>query len=238
MASTWALGPGLSGSQVGSTQLPAPSRENTHCVPAGSPPQVAPQLLAKKKPPSIHVRGGPCREETWRGRFPWPRGGKAPTQGGLGVSGINEGLEDKEKREGDRWCMAQMGRRCPPPGPRPELHRCLPGWMLQWPRPGTSLSGGAQPTEPGVTGGRSPHHTTAPQRGKQCIGSPAPKAGASLHLHQAKQSACGFPGRSVIKNPPTKQETWVPSLGREDPLEEEMATHSRILAWKILWTDG
>ena len=33
------------------------------------------------------------------------------------------------------------------------------------------------------------------------------------------------------------QETWVQSLGGEDPLEEEMATHSSILAWKIPWTD-
>ena len=32
------------------------------------------------------------------------------------------------------------------------------------------------------------------------------------------------------------QEVWVPSLGREDPLEEEMATHSSILAWKVPWT--
>ena len=32
------------------------------------------------------------------------------------------------------------------------------------------------------------------------------------------------------------QETWVPFLGGEDPLEKEMATHSSILAWKILWT--
>ena len=33
------------------------------------------------------------------------------------------------------------------------------------------------------------------------------------------------------------QETWVQSLGWEDPLEEEMATHSIILAWEILWTE-
>ena len=33
------------------------------------------------------------------------------------------------------------------------------------------------------------------------------------------------------------QETWVQSLGREDPLDEEMATHSSILAWKISWTE-
>ena len=33
------------------------------------------------------------------------------------------------------------------------------------------------------------------------------------------------------------QETWVQSLGQEDPLEEEMATHSSILAWRIPWTE-
>ena len=39
----------------------------------------------------------------------------------------------------------------------------------------------------------------------------------------------GFLGGSVIKNPPAMQETWVRTLGREDPLEKEMATHSSIL---------
>ena len=37
----------------------------------------------------------------------------------------------------------------------------------------------------------------------------------------------------LVKNLPTMQETWVQSLGQEDPLEQEMATHSSILAWKI-----
>ena len=37
----------------------------------------------------------------------------------------------------------------------------------------------------------------------------------------------------LIKNPPAMQETWVQSLGWEDPLEEEMATYSSILAWRI-----
>ena len=37
----------------------------------------------------------------------------------------------------------------------------------------------------------------------------------------------------MIKNLPTMWETWVPSLGREEPLEEGMATHSSILAWRI-----
>ena len=45
-----------------------------------------------------------------------------------------------------------------------------------------------------------------------------------------------FPGSSVVSNMPAKQETWVRSLGQEDPLEKEMATHSSILAWKIPWT--
>ena len=38
-----------------------------------------------------------------------------------------------------------------------------------------------------------------------------------------------------IKHLPAMQETWVLSLGREDPLEKEMATHSSILAWRIPW---
>ena len=41
----------------------------------------------------------------------------------------------------------------------------------------------------------------------------------------------------MVKNPPAMQETWVRSLGREDPLEEGMATHSSILAWRIPWTE-
>ena len=40
-----------------------------------------------------------------------------------------------------------------------------------------------------------------------------------------------FPGGSVVRNPLTVQETWVRSLGQEDPVEKEMATHSSILAW-------
>ena len=39
----------------------------------------------------------------------------------------------------------------------------------------------------------------------------------------------------LIKNPPAMQETWVRSLGWEDPLEKGMATHSSILAWRIPW---
>ena len=50
----------------------------------------------------------------------------------------------------------------------------------------------------------------------------------------------GFPGDAVVNNPPAMQgpqETWVGSLGCEDPLEEGMETHFRILAWRIPWTE-
>ena len=40
----------------------------------------------------------------------------------------------------------------------------------------------------------------------------------------------------MIKNLPKMWETWVQSLGQEDPLEKGMATHAGILAWRILWT--
>ena len=40
----------------------------------------------------------------------------------------------------------------------------------------------------------------------------------------------------LVKNPPALQETWVRSLGWEDPLEKGKATHSNILAWRIPWT--
>ena len=41
----------------------------------------------------------------------------------------------------------------------------------------------------------------------------------------------------TVKRLPAMREAWVQSLGREDPLEKEMATHSSILAWKILWSE-
>ena len=41
----------------------------------------------------------------------------------------------------------------------------------------------------------------------------------------------------MVKNQPAMQETWVRSLGQEDPLEEEMATHASVLAWRIPWTE-
>ena len=50
----------------------------------------------------------------------------------------------------------------------------------------------------------------------------------------------GFPGGAEVKNMPGMQETWemqVQSMAQEDALEEEMATHPSILAWRIPWTE-
>ena len=41
----------------------------------------------------------------------------------------------------------------------------------------------------------------------------------------------------MVKSPPAMQETWVRFLGQEDPLEEGVATHSSILAWRVPWTE-
>ena len=41
----------------------------------------------------------------------------------------------------------------------------------------------------------------------------------------------------TVRNPPAMQETWVQSLGQEDPLEKGIATHASILAWRIQWTE-
>ena len=50
------------------------------------------------------------------------------------------------------------------------------------------------------------------------------------------QYSLAFLLTQVVKNPPAMQETWVRSLGWEDPLEKGKATHSSILAWRIPWT--
>ena len=42
----------------------------------------------------------------------------------------------------------------------------------------------------------------------------------------------------MAKNPPATRETWVPSLGWEEPLEKGMAAHSSTLAWEAPWTEG
>ena len=69
--------------------------------------------------------------------------------------------------------------------------------------------------------------------------SPLGKGNTLVH---SKIGAWGFPGGSVVKNPPANagDTSLIPglqSLGHEDPLEEGMATHSSVLAWRIPWTE-
>ena len=55
---------------------------------------------------------------------------------------------------------------------------------------------------------------------------------------KTKECNKGFPHSSVgKKNLPAMQETWVRFLGREEPLEKEMATQSNVLAWRVPWTE-
>ena len=60
-------------------------------------------------------------------------------------------------------------------------------------------------------------------------------------LSEVKQNVptcqLGFPGGSAVKNLSAMQETQVLSLGWKDPLEESLAAHSSILAWRIPWTE-
>ena len=62
--------------------------------------------------------------------------------------------------------------------------------------------------------------------------SPGERIGYSL------QNSWVFLVAQTVKNPPAMRETWVRSLGWEDPLEKGMATHSNVLAWRIPWTEG
>ena len=56
-------------------------------------------------------------------------------------------------------------------------------------------------------------------------------------VYKAKDRLGGSLVAQIVKNRPAMQETWVWSLGQEDPLEKQMATHSSILAWRIPWTE-
>ena len=58
-----------------------------------------------------------------------------------------------------------------------------------------------------------------------------------LNPDQAPNSSISAPGAQWVKKLSAVQDTRVQSLGQEDPLRKEMATHSSILAWKILWME-
>ena len=66
-----------------------------------------------------------------------------------------------------------------------------------------------------------------------------PRSGRSPgeELGYPLQYSWASPVAQMVKNPPAMRETWVQSLGWEDPLEEGMTTHSSILAWRIQWSE-
>ena len=79
-----------------------------------------------------------------------------------------------------------------------------------------------------------------PQRNQPTVDPQARPTTTFTVLSEHRYSFIYMVMAQVVKNPPAMQETqetWVRSLGREDPLEEEMATHSSILAYKILGTE-
>ena len=59
---------------------------------------------------------------------------------------------------------------------------------------------------------------------------------ASLEAQLVKNSPRASLVAQLVKNAPAMQETWVPSLGWEDPLEKGKATHFSILVWRIAWS--
>ena len=68
---------------------------------------------------------------------------------------------------------------------------------------------------------------------QKCLPAPCPGfCGAAISDAQPASAAA-----QTVKNPPAMRETWVPSLGREDPLEKGTAPPSSILAWIIPWTE-
>ena len=74
--------------------------------------------------------------------------------------------------------------------------------------------------------------------GTGAVRGPDQRAFSVSGIYKTQSSFCkGFPGGAVVKNLDVTQETLVQSLGREDPLEKEMAADSCILTLKIPWTE-
>ena len=105
-----------------------------------------------------------------------------------------------------------------------------------------SQRGDAGAEAAGGRGGQSSHRSVL-SPGETLWSQRRVSQGEADPLHSGRADPCDFPkyGRlhwaspvaQLVKNLPAMQETWIRSLGREDLLEEEMATHSSILAWRI-----
>ena len=74
------------------------------------------------------------------------------------------------------------------------------------------------------------------QRGRPQF-DPESESSAGEGIGYPLQSSWASLAAQMVKNPPTMWETWVWSLGWEDPLEKGMATHSSVLAWRTPWTE-
>ena len=114
-------------------------------------------------------------------------------------------------------------------------HSSILAWRSPWTEePGGLQSMGSQTAEDdwvtNTTSTEIPHILMVPNYQENTLGF---LDKVKLHLLLLK----GFPDGSVVKNPPALQETRVWSLGGEDPLEKEMATHSSLLAGRIPWTE-
>ena len=59
----------------------------------------------------------------------------------------------------------------------------------------------------------------------------------SVFSPRKRESTRASLAAQMVKNPTAVQQTWVPSLGWEDPLEDEMEIHPTVLAWRIPWTE-
>ena len=82
-----------------------------------------------------------------------------------------------------------------------------------------------------------PLWVSLPTQGERHVGTPKRELCRSFRSYRKTMNLEGIPCCLSDKESPAKQEPWVRSLGREDPLEKEMVTLSSILAWRILWTE-
>ena len=104
---------------------------------------------------------------------------------------------------------------------------------FSWNSKGTWFPGGASGKEPSCQCKRQKRYGFNPWVGK----SPWRRTWQPTPVFLPGECHGHFLVAQTVKRLSTMRETWVPSLGREDPLEKEMAIHSSTIAWKIPWTE-